>query len=415
MTPFFQRWDISPLGKGGFVIKSSNMIPRGFLFSTAEAAIKKPNRKDLALVYSEVEATIAGTFTTNKVKAAPVKLDIKKIRSGKGQAIIINSGNANACTGKKGIKNAVEMARLIANGLNIKPSLAYVCSTGVIGTQMPMERIRPKISELIDNLGRATIEDVAEAIMTTDTFPKIVKKKVKIGGKIGSIAGICKGAGMIWPDMATMLCFIMTDVAVSQKTLDKLLNEAVKKSFNRITIDGDRSTNDTALIMANGMLGNPQITEKSETYPAFKKALHEVTLDLSKLIVKDGEGASKFIAIEVKGARSETDAERGAFAVANSNLVKTAIYGNDANWGRIMAALGYSGIVIKEEKIDIYFGRVKIVNKGISTGKDREASEILKGKDVKIVIDLHLGRSSVIVFTCDLTEEYIRVNTAYMT
>ena len=391
------------------------MTPKGFLFSTVEAAIKKPGRKDLALIYSEVEAGIAGTFTTNKVKAAPVKLDIRKIRSGKGQAIVINSGNANACTGKKGMKDAADMVSLVAKRLNIKPSLVYVCSTGVIGTPMPIERIRPKISELADNLGRATIEDVAEAIMTTDRFPKIVKKKVKMGNKVGSIVGICKGAGMIWPDMATMLCFIVTDVAVKQKTLHKVLNDAVKKSFNRITIDGDRSTNDTALIIANGMLGNPQITEKSGTYPAFKKVLHEVTFELSKLIVKDGEGATKFIEIEVKGARNEADAEKAAFAVANSNLVKTAIYGNDANWGRIMAALGYSGVAIKEEKIDIYFGKLRIVDKGLTTGKDKEAGEVLRGKDIKIIIDLHLGRSSAKVLTCDLTEEYIRVNAAYRT
>lgn len=390
-------------------------IPKGFLFSTVEAAIKKPGRKDLALIYSEVEAGIAGTFTTNKVKAAPVKLDIKKIRSGRGQVIVINSGNANACTGKKGMKDAADMVSLVAKRLNIKPSLVYVCSTGVIGTPMPMERIRPKISELADNLGRATIEDVAEAIMTTDRFPKIVKKKVKMGNKVGSIVGICKGAGMIWPDMATMLCFIVTDVAVKQKTLHKVLNDAVKKSFNRITIDGDRSTNDTALIIANGMLGNPQITEKSGTYPAFKKVLHEVTFELSKLIVKDGEGATKFIEIEVKGAKNEADAEKAAFAVANSNLVKTAIYGNDANWGRIMAALGYSGVAIKEEKIDIYFGKLRIANKGLTTGKDKEAGEVLRGKDIKIIIDLHLGRSSAKVLTCDLTEEYIRVNAAYRT
>ncbi|MBI5188102.1 MAG: bifunctional ornithine acetyltransferase/N-acetylglutamate synthase, partial [Nitrospirae bacterium] len=250
---------------------------------------------------------------------------------------------------------------------------------------------------------------------TTDTFPKIVRKKVKIGNEMGIIVGICKGAGMICPDMATMLCFIMTDMAVEQKTLAKALKDVVKKSFNRITIDGDMSTNDTALIMANGMLGNPQITEKSESYTAFKKALYEVTDELSRLIVKDGEGATKFIEIEVKGARSEADAEKAAFAVANSNLVKTAIYGNDANWGRIMAALGCSGIEIKEEKIDIYFGKVKIANKGMPTEKDKEANEVLKGKDIKIIIDLHLGRSSAKVLTCDLTEGYIRVNAEYRT
>jgi glutamate N-acetyltransferase/amino-acid N-acetyltransferase len=278
-----------------------------------------------------------------------------------------------------------------------------------------MERIRPKISELTDNLGKSNIQDAAAAIMTTDTFPKIVHKKVKIGNKTGTIAGICKGAGMICPHMATMLCFLMTDIAVEQKTLYKTLKDAVTNSFNRITVDGDRSTNDTVLIMANGMLGNPLIIVKSESYNFFKKSLHEVTFNLSRLIVKDGEGASKFIEIEVKGAKSEADAERAAFAVANSNLVKTAIYGNDPNWGRIMAALGYSGTKINEEKINIYFGKVKVVSKGISTGKDEKAAEILKGKEIRIIIDLNLGESSVKVLTCDLTEQYIKENKAYRT
>ncbi|MEW6068457.1 MAG: bifunctional glutamate N-acetyltransferase/amino-acid acetyltransferase ArgJ [Nitrospirota bacterium] len=391
------------------------MIPEGFLFSTAEAAIKKPGRKDLALIFSEREANIAGAFTTNKIKASPVKIDIKKIKSGKGQAIIVNSGNANACTGRKGIQDSVEMTRIVADGLDIKSSLVYVCSTGVIGIPMPMERIRQGIFKLIDGLGKSNLEDVARAIMTTDTFPKILKKKVKIGNKTGIIAGICKGAGMICPDMATMLCFIITDIAVNQKTLNKTLNEAVKNSFNRITIDGDMSTNDTVLIMANGMLGNPQITEKSESYTSFKNALNKITFDLSKMIVKDGEGASKFIEIEVKGARTEADAKKAALSVANSNLVKTAIYGNDANWGRIMAALGYSGVALKEEKADIYFGKTKVVNKGIGTGKDKGAEEVLKGKDIKIIIALNIGRYSTKVLTCDLTEEYIRVNATYRT
>ncbi|MBM4141056.1 MAG: bifunctional glutamate N-acetyltransferase/amino-acid acetyltransferase ArgJ [Nitrospira sp.] len=391
------------------------MTPKGFLFSTVEAAIKAPGRKDLALIYSKKEAYIAGTFTTNKIKAAPVKLNIKQIRSGKGQALVVNSGNANACTGKKGIQDAVETAKLVSNGLDIKSSLVYVCSTGVIGTPMPMERVRPKISELTGNLGRSTIQDVAKAIMTTDTFPKIVMKKVKIGSKTGTIAGICKGAGMICPDMATMLCFIMTDSAVEQKTLDKTLSDAVNKTFNTITVDGDRSTNDTVLIMANGMAGNPPITEKSKSYATFKNALYNVMFDLAKLIVKDGEGATKFIEIEIRGARSEADAKKAAFSVANSNLVKTALYGNDANWGRIMTALGYSGIMVKEEKVEIILSGLKIVQKGMGTGKDREANEKLKNREITIIVNLHLGKSSAKVLTCDLTEEYIRVNATYRT
>jgi glutamate N-acetyltransferase/amino-acid N-acetyltransferase len=391
------------------------MIPKGFLFSTVEAAIKKPGRKDLALIYSEAEANTAGMFTSNKVKAAPVKLDMKKIRTGRGQAIIVNSGNANACTGKKGMEDAVEMTRLVAHRLKMKSSLVYACSTGVIGTPMPMDRIRAKISGLMENFGKSAIEDVAAAIMTTDTFPKILRKKVRIGSKVGNIAGICKGAGMICPHMATMLCFIMTDISVNQQTLNRALKDSVKKSFNRITIDGDMSTNDTVLIMANGMIGNEELSERSEAYAAFKKSLDEITYGLSRLIALDGEGATKLVEIELKGAKSEADAEKAAFAVANSNLVKTAIYGNDSNWGRIMAAIGYSGIDMKEEKVDIYFGRVKAVDKGLTTGRDTEAAKVLKGKNIKIVIDLHLGKYAAKVLTCDMTEEYIKVNATYRT
>jgi glutamate N-acetyltransferase / amino-acid N-acetyltransferase len=391
------------------------MIPKGFLFSAVEAAIKKPGRKDLALIYSQVEADMAGVFTTNKVKAAPVRLDMRKIKSGKGQAIIVNSGNANACTGRMGMQDAAEMSKRAAKGLRIKTSFLYTGSTGVIGTPMPMDRIRPKIQELIETLGKSSLEDVAASIMTTDTFPKIIRKKVKIGNKTGIITGICKGAGMICPHMATMLCFIMTDIAIHQRTLDRTLHDAVKKTFNRLTIDGDMSTNDTVLIMANGMLGNPPITEKSESYPSFKHALEEVAYGLSALIAKDGEGATKFIEIEVTGARSETDAEKAAFAVANSNLVKTAIYGNDANWGRIMAALGYSGADIREEKVDIYFGKVKVAGKGLASGRDKAAGEVLRKKHIKIMISLNMGKASAKVLTCDMTEEYIRVNADYRT
>ena len=386
------------------------MVPKGFLFSTVEAAIKKPGRKDLGLIYSQVEATMAGVFTTNKVKAAPVKLDMKRIRSGKGQAIIVNSGNANACTGKKGMEDTLLMAKLVAHSLAIKPSRVYVSSTGVIGTPLPIERIKSKIPELAGNLGKSSLEDVAQAIMTTDTFPKVVKKRVTINNQIGAITGICKGAGMICPNMATMLCFVMTDIAVSQKTLNRIVHDAVKLSFNRLTIDGDMSTNDTVLVMANGILGNPEITEKSGSFAGFKKALGDILYELSKMIAQDGEGATKLIEITVRGAKSERDAEKAAFAVANSNLVKTAIYGNDANWGRIMAALGYSGADIREEKVDISFGKVKVVHKGLTTGNDREAGIVLKGRQVGIVIDLHIGKASAKVLTCDMTEEYIRVN-----
>jgi len=395
--------------------RKATLVPRGFLFSTVEAAIKKQGRKDIALIYSEQESVMAGMFTMNNVKAAPVKLGMKQIKSGKGQAIIVNSGNANACTGVQGMKDAIEMGKLAADLKGIRADKVYVCSTGVIGTLMPMERIRPKISELVQNLGNATIDDVATAIMTTDTFPKIVSKRKKIGGKMVTIAGICKGAGMIQPHMATMLSFITTDASIEKSALDAALRQAVSRSFNRITIDGDMSTNDTVLIMANGMAGNELIKSRSKAYKVFEAALIEHTYELSEMIVRDGEGATKLVEVEVRNARSEKDAEKGAFAVANSLLVKTAIYGNDANWGRLMAALGYSGIAIKEQRIDIYLNDLMVAKKGTAAGVDKEANDKLKNKQIKIVIDLHLGKSSAKVLTCDLTEEYIRINAEYRT
>jgi len=390
-------------------------IPKGFLFSTVEAAIKKPGRKDLALIYSEIEANTAGMFTTNNIKAAPVVLDMKKIRSGRGQAIVVNSGNANACTGERGYRDAVDIAGLVAQGLRIKPPTVYVCSTGVIGKFMPMDRIKSKIHDLTGNIGMSSIKEVAEAIMTTDTFPKIITKRVKNRNVAGSIAGICKGAGMIWPDMATMLCFLMTDISINKEALNIALKDSVSRSFNRITVDGDRSTNDTVLIMANGMAGNPEIAKNSKPYGIFANALYEITYELSRMIVKDGEGATKLIEIEVRNARNEAEAEKAAFSVANSNLVKTAIYGNDANWGRIMAAIGYSGVKVIEKKVDIYIGKVKVAANGVATGRDKEAVKVMRDEDIRIIVDLHIGRSSAKVFTCDLTEGYVKVNAAYRT
>ncbi len=390
-------------------------VPKGFLFSTAEAAIKKPGRKDLALIFSEIEAVTAGMFTVNAVKAAPVKLDMKRIRSGKGQAIIVNSGNANACTAEQGMKDAMEMTALAAGALGLKAGSVYVCSTGVIGTPMPMERIRLKVPRLSESLGRSTIEDVAAAIMTTDTFPKVVSRKIKVDGAFITISGICKGAGMICPDMATMLCFLMTDAVIERSALDSALKNAVGQSFNLITVDGDMSTNDTVLMMANGMAGNAVIRESSAAFERFSSALLQITLELSELIIKDGEGASKFVKVVVRNARNNEEAKKGAFAIANSMLVKTALCGNDANWGRIIAALGYSGIAISEDKTDILLNGIRVANKGKSTGRDKEANERLRGRDIIITADLHLGKGNATVLTCDLTEEYIRINAEYRT
>ncbi len=393
----------------------AEVTPKGFLFSSVEAAIKKPGRKDLTLIYSEKEAVMAGMFTTNKIKAAPVKLDMKRIRSGKGRAIIANSGNANACTGEKGIRDSVAITDLIAKGLKVRNGDVYICSTGVIGTPMPVERICQKIPSLVAGLGKHTIQDAASAIMTTDTFPKVVTKKLRIGGKTATLTGICKGAGMICPNMATMLCFIMTDLNISRTALNAALKRAVGKTFNRITIDGDMSTNDTVLIMANGMAGNNEIRINSVEFRTFESALLALSLELSRLIVKDGEGATKLVEVEIRNAKNQKDADGAAFAVANSLLVKTAMYGNDANWGRIMGALGRSGITIKENRTDIYFGKVRVVKGGISTGRDNEANIALREKEIKLIVDLQLGDASSKVLTCDLTEGYVRINAEYRT
>jgi len=393
------------------------MLPKGFLLGTEEAAIKKPGRKDLALVYSETDAAIAGVFTTNKVKGAPVKLDLERIRSGKGRAIIANSGNANVCTGRQGMKDAMEVARIAARGLGIEENLVYVCSTGVIGTPMPMDRIRPAIKKLSAGMGKAGLEEAARAIMTTDTFPKFISKNLRLGGKAVRISAFAKGAGMIQPNMATMLCFIMTDAAVGKTLLKRMLSDAAEKSFNRISVDGDTSTSDTVLMMANGRAGNPPLKEGSTDYKKFKGALDSICYELARMVVKDGEGATKLIELIIKGAKSEKEALRGALTVANSLLFKTAMYGNDSNWGRIMAALGRSGITLDEARVDISLQRLSIVKKGSTLNKDREANRILSENDeVTITINLNIskgGSGSARVLTCDLSEKYVRINAEY--
>jgi glutamate N-acetyltransferase/amino-acid N-acetyltransferase len=278
-----------------------------------------------------------------------------------------------------------------------------------------MDRIRPRMPELAAALGNMTLADVAAAIMTTDTFPKITSRQIKIGDRTITIAGICKGAGMIQPNMATMLGFIITDAAIDKSALSAALRKAVNRSFNRITIDGDMSTNDTVLIMANGIAGNRIIRSRTKDYETFTAALGELTYELSEMIARDGEGASKFVEVEVRNAKTEKEAEKGAFAIANSLLVKTAIYGNDANWGRLLCALGYSGISMKEEKTDVYLNGLLVAKNGLATSVDEEANEVMKNKELKILLDLHAGKGSAKVLTCDLTEAYIKINAEYRT
>jgi|Deesub1362A_J573_1020465.scaffolds.fasta_scaffold00284_3 glutamate N-acetyltransferase/amino-acid N-acetyltransferase len=394
-------------------MKKEDITIQGFRFAGISAGIKQQGKKDIALIFSETLATVAGVFTTNRIKAAPVRLDIKRIRSGKGQAIIINSGNANACTGDEGLRDASEMAECVARELNIGPEHVYVSSTGIIGRPLPMARIRKAIPSLVKRLSPSSIMDTATAIMTTDTFPKVSLRKLKLSRTTGTIVGIAKGAGMICPNMATMLCFILTDIAIRHDALDRAIRGAVRRSFNRLIIDNDMSTNDTVIIMANGRLGNKPLTKDSPFYRRFEEALSEVTYELARMIAIDGEGATKLINVIVKGARTESDAERVARAIAQSMLVKTAIYGEDPNWGRIMAAIGYSGVDVLEDRIDIYINGRKYVAGGRGSDNKKRRDRALAKREINITVDLGLGNRSASVLTCDLTEGYIRINSEY--
>lgn len=387
----------------------------GFLASGIYAGIKKIEKKDLALIFSEKPCTAAGLFTKNEVKGAPVLISQRNIKKGIGQAIIANSGNSNACTGKQGIKDAEEMAALFAKALNIKSNLVYVASTGVIGEPMPMEKIRNGIADAALKLGKEGGRDAAEAIMTTDTFLKEKAVQINVSGKTITIAGIAKGSGMIYPNMATMLSFIATDAKIASKDLKGALKAAVDKSFNMTTVDGDMSTSDMVICLANGVSG-VSIT-RNKGYKDFQDGLNYVCTELAKMIVKDGEGATKFVEIRIKGAKTFNDAKKIGMAIANSNLVKTALFASDANWGRIMAAIGYSGIKVNPDKIDLFFNNVKMVGKGIGLGIDaeKEATKVLKQKEFSITVDLHLGKAEAAVWTCDFSYDYVKINAAYRT
>jgi len=391
------------------------MMLKGFLFSTVEASIKKPGRKDLALIYSEVPATAAAVFTTSTVKAAPVLVSREHIACGSAQALIVNSGNANACTGESGMIVARETAHMVAQALHIDTAAVQVCSTGVIGVQMPMDRIKISIPALVDGLTSGTLDDIAQAIMTTDTFPKMEARSGQAAGVSYTVAGIAKGAGMIMPNMATMLSFIITDASVEPNFLERSFRKAVGCSFNAITVDGDMSTNDTCLIMANGMSKNPIITEGSAEGDSFAVILNDVLLSLAKQIVKDGEGATKFVEIRVGGAKDDADAKRAAMAIANSSLVKTAFFGQDANWGRIFAAVGYSGAEVDQSRLSLLFDDVCMARNGIFTDEDAEArgTEVLKKKEFTVSVDLGIGKGTATVYTTDLTHEYISINADY--
>jgi glutamate N-acetyltransferase/amino-acid N-acetyltransferase len=391
--------------------------PRGFFAAGVHSGIKK-FKKDLALVYSSAPAEAAGIFTTNKVPAAPVVVDRLQLeRSGSFRAIVVNSGNANACTGERGLNDALAMAQLAGEALGVHPREVLISSTGVIGQYLPMERVGPGIAEAAAMLDASGHSSAAEAIMTTDKFAKELSVRVTIGGKEVTIGGMAKGSGMIAPNMATMLAFITTDVKISANLLQHTLRESAERTFNRISVDGDTSTNDMVLALANGLAENPRLESAGDpSYAAFYEAFEYVLMRLSKMIVMDGEGATKFIEIQVTDAVSEAAAVQAAKAIANSNLVKTAINGEDANWGRILAAVGYSGIEFNPEDVEIFFGDVPILGQCYSIDfSEEDAKTVLRQKEIKITVDLHQGDAAASFWTCDLSKDYVAINANYRT
>jgi glutamate N-acetyltransferase/amino-acid N-acetyltransferase len=430
-------------------IAGSIVAPQGFLVSGVFCDIKrlgtgkgsnKGQKRDLALIVSEVPATVAGMFTTNQVCAAPVKVCVERVKKGIAQALVINSGNANACTGRQGLKDAREMTALLAKHLHMPAEQVLVGSTGRIGVTMPMANVKRGIFEAAQILGNTTAQgdEACEAIMTSDTRPKQIAVEFKLGGKTVRIGGICKGAGMIQPGMsatgarpaalpggrpqglhATMLCFITTDAAIEAKALQAALQEAVAQSFNRITVDGDMSTNDTVLVLANGLAGNKNIQHPTSNiqHRMFQAALNHVCLELAKMIVRDGEGVHRVVTVRVNGAKSIQDADAAARAVANSPLVKTSWHGGDPNWGRIIDAIGYSPATVVEEKIDIGYSAPdgKKILWSLKRGQPTKATfkqlcAAVVPKEFDLHIHLNLGKANAVMYAADLTEEYVDFN-----
>ncbi len=391
---------------------------QGFSTSAVAAGIKYKDKLDLGLIYSDVPAVTAGVFTTNLVMAAPLVLDMERLRQGKAQAILINSGCANACTGDKGMAAARRTSGMVADQLDISEEMVQVSSTGVIGEQLDIEVFEKAMEPLVKGLGPDNFEKVAEAIMTTDTVKKTAYRTVELGGREVRFMGMAKGAGMIMPNMATMLAFVVTDAQIGFPELSIALKNSVEKTFNRITIDGDTSTNDMVLVLANGSAENPWIDEENVAgQEAFEETLQEVLKDLALQIVADGEGATKCITIRVCGAKEQKEAEQMARTVANSNLVKTAFFGEDANWGRILAAMGRSGARFNPERVDISFGDIMLVKDGMGLGKTAEvsATEVLKQTNITVCIDLKDGNICEEVYTCDFSLDYVKINADYRT
>ena len=389
---------------------------QGFKAAAVNSGIRGKDRLDLALIVCDKPAVVAGVFTASLVKAAPVLLDMERCRTGKAQAILVNSGIANACTGEEGMRLARMTTAMVADALNIAPELVQVCSTGVIGQQLELACFQRGIPKAAQSLAAEGLADVAQAIMTTDTVRKIAVRTALIDGKPVKLLGMAKGSGMIMPNMATMLSFILTDAKIEHDLLQSILRKAAAKTFNAITVDGDTSTNDTVLVMANGLAVHPPIAEdRPEALAAFAAALEDLCKELALMIIRDGEGATKLVTIRVQGAATEAQADQAARTVANSNLVKTAFFGEDANWGRIIAALGRSGAQFDQHKVDIAFDDVLMVHNGLGQNAEVEAraTAVLKKPEFVVTIDLHAGESCKDIYTCDFSLDYVKINADY--
>lgn len=387
--------------------------PKGYVANGVHCGIKR-KRPDLALIVSETEAAAAAVFTTNLVQAAPLHVSREHVAAGPLRAVVVNSGNANACTGEQGEADARRMAALAARAVGARTEQVAVASTGIIGQRLPMDKVEAGIDAVVAGLGPDKGTDAALAIMTTDTFAKEAAVELEIGGRTVRIGGMAKGSGMIHPNMATMLGFITTDAAVEPQVLQSLLSRSVERTYNRITVDGDTSTNDMVVLLANGMAGNDPIRADDPELERFASALHYVNEQLAKAIARDGEGATKLVEIRVHGAVTEADAVRVAKSVAGSNLVKTAVYGNDANWGRILAAVGYAGVDLDPQRVDIAIGDVQVARSGAGIKFDEEkASAALRESEVVITVHLNGGGAHATAWTCDLTEKYIEINASY--
>ena len=403
------------------IIDGGVTAAKGFQAASTAAEIKYKGRTDMAMVFSEVPCVAAGTFTTNVVKAAPVRWDQDIVYNHQGaRAVICNSGIANACTGEEGFVYCRETAKAASESLGIPEDSVLVASTGVIGMQLPIDRIANGVKAMAPKLegSREAGLEAAKAIMTTDTEKKEAAVEIEIGGKTVTVGGMCKGSGMIHPNMCTMLGFITSDVDISKELLQEALSEDIKDTYNMVSVDGDTSTNDTVLLLANGQAGNPKITEKNADYEEFKKALNYVNTTLAKKIAGDGEGATALFEVKVIGAATKAEAVTLSKSVVTSSLTKAAIYGHDANWGRILCALGYSGVQFDPEKVDLYFeskaGKIKIIENGVSTGySEEEATKILSEDAVTAIADMKLGEASATAWGCDLTYDYVKINADY--